>query len=77
MKMLARMKKKLFNSIAGLYLKPMNRIRKTLQDERGITFTEYAFLLVLIVVVIIVAVVAFRDELQAMWNEINAAMSTR
>lgn len=47
-----------------------HRIRRSLVDRRGQGTTEYAILVGVLVVIAIIAIMAFRDNLQALWNAI-------
>jgi len=48
---------------------------KILRDNRGQGTTEYAILVGVLVVIAIIAVVAFRDNLQSLWEQITSGIN--
>lgn len=73
--------------MAGLVVRPTARLTRCLWDVRGATrrvaleqsgqgTTEYAILVGILVLMAIVAVVAFRDNLQKLWDAIKDGMNS-
>jgi len=50
--------------------------KERLRDARGQGTTEYAILVGVLVVIAIIAVVAFRDQLQALWESITNGINS-
>jgi len=48
---------------------------KMLRDDRGQGTTEYAILVGVLVVIAIIAVVAFRENLQNLWEQITSGIN--
>lgn len=51
--------------------KSAQQARSLLREESGQGTTEYAILVGVLVVIAILAIVAFRDNIQTLWNEIE------
>ena len=48
---------------------------KLLRDNKGQGTTEYAILVGVLVVIAIIAVVAFRENLQSLWEQITSGIN--
>jgi pilus assembly protein Flp/PilA len=58
-------------------IKPYNKIRRIIRNERGQGMVEYGLLTALIAVALIVAVVSMRDEITATFTAIQQGLLSR
>lgn len=55
---------------------PGSFFRRMYADQRGQGTTEYAILVGVLVVIAIIAVIAFRDNLQSLWESITEGINS-